>query len=408
MSTETTTAASAIPEISVNPEDFDRARVVIHDPVSFEFTVGEGSIKNTMSKGCYLNDDGQECELYFPAPPQNCFGVNYLYEMTLKKEQQTPENAKGLQICYPATSMKTVETPTPAEEAFIGMMDALWELTVEKGRVEAEREDLLIPQPSAASFLSAEKRKRMDQFVKPPIQFPNAKDKKILDKSKPKRMYVKLITSGKGETLQAHSKFYGPGDKPMSALRFLDKRGVIEPCFKWEGVFWGAHGSTSPHGASLRFKLVEANYTPQTGIGLPSHRMLGKNNAPPREEEDDPMPRSRGETDGNGEAEGFTGPGEDDSNPVAALSAATKKAAPKAAAKPPIKVAAKPKPVVRPPQKAAAPAAKPAAKPPVKKALPAKAAPVKAPVKRAPAPEEEEPVEVDAPEPEVEAEAEEQ
>jgi hypothetical protein len=373
MSSESNPATPNVKEYTLNNlADFDKSRVVIHDPTVASFTIGEAEINTTTSAGRYLDDNGEECELYFAPPPQNCFGVNYIYDIGLKKEDQVPENAKGLQVCYPATTLKTVNQPTPQEQEYIDMMTGLWELAVEKGRQEAEREEPLIPAPSVASCLAAEKAKKMDRFVKPPMEFPKEKGKKTLDTTKPKRTYVKLVTTGKGVTLKASTKFYGPGDKPTSALRYVDKRGTIQPCFRWEGIYWGSHGPSAPHGASLRFKLTEANYTPQTSSSVPAHRMLGKNTAPVQEDDDDidvsSLPRRPSEEDDGGEAEGFQEPGADDANPVQALAAAAKKSVKpvaKAVAKPVIKVGAAPK------GKTVA----------AKKAGPAKTAPAKAPAK---------------------------
>jgi hypothetical protein len=135
MSAETETSQQTnAKDINVDPSKFDRSRVIIHDPVTAEFSIGDAPVQSTTSEARYLDDSGEECELYFPAPPQNCFGVNYVYEMNVKKDEQVPENAKGLQICYPATSLRTVEKPTAKEQAFIDMITALWEMAVEKGR----------------------------------------------------------------------------------------------------------------------------------------------------------------------------------------------------------------------------------------------------------------------------------
>jgi len=387
MSTEIESSTpSNTKEFSLNPSEYDESRVVIHDPVTNTFNIGDAPVQNTTSEGRYLDENGVECELYFPAPPQTCFGVNYIYEMNLKKEQQIPENAKGLQVCYPVTSLKTVKNPTPQEKAFIDMIESLWTLAVDKGRQEAAREESLslIPAPSVASCMAAEKQKKMERFVKPPMEFPKDKDKKSLDTTKPKRMYVKLVTSGKGPTLKAQTKFFGPGDEQKSPLRYVEARGIIEPCFKWEGIYWGSHGPTAPHGASLRFKLVEANYTPQANASVPSRRMLSKNSAPVQEEDDDfsvaNLPRSASSVEDGGEAEGFSEPGSDDSNPAKVVEGAAKKNT----AKPAVRVAAKPVVKTTPkvvaakaPAKAipavksvARPAAKPLAKPVVRKAAP--------------------------------------
>lgn len=366
MSNKTESTPAAVKDISIDPSEFDRNKVVIHDPKTSSFTIGDAPVENTFSDGRYLNDNGEECELYIPAPPQNCFGINYVYDLNLKKEQQVPENAKTLQVCYSVTSMKTLDEPTPREKDFIDLVQALWELAVQKGREESEREEPRIPAPSVASCMAAEKQKKMDRFVKPPMEYPKSKDKKTPDRTKPKRMYVKLVTSGKGPTLRALTKFFGPGDKPVSAFSLIDKRGILEPCFKWEGIYWGSHGPTAPHGASLRFKLVEANYTPQASTAIPSHRMLGKNNAPIQEEDEDFNTPNHQNA---GEEEGFSEPGADDANPTSILSKTSK-------AKPPVKTTQKP--VVKVTTKGPVLAKAPIKPAPVKKAtVPAKPTAVK-------------------------------
>lgn len=322
--------ASTTSEICIKPEDFDPSRVIVKDPVKNEFKIGEQKISTTTSAGKYLNDDGVECTLYITAPEQNCFGISYNYPMGTNEDDKVPENAKGLQICYPLTSLSTVNDPTESEQAFRNTIMALWQASVDKGREEAEKDEPGIPGVSVNSFTAAAKKGTWEKAVKVPFSRPrNKEDKKTFDLSKPESMYVKLVTTGQGPAMKALTPFYGPGDKKLNALRFADVRGKIEPCFMWEGVYYGAHGPEAPQGASLRFKLVEANYTPQTLSSLPHHRMLSKNSAP--EEEGDTYPPARVPRDEEGEDTGFSAPGDDESNPVAAL-AATK--APKAAPAP--------------------------------------------------------------------------
>jgi len=325
--------AASTSEICIKPEDFDPSRVVVHDPVKNEFKIGETKIVTTTSTGKYLNDEGVECTLYVMAPEQNSFGPSYNYPMGTNEDDKVPENAKGLQICYPMTSLATVQDPTDSEAAFKNVIMGLWQAAVDKGREEAEKDEPAIPGVSVNSFTAAAKKGTWEKAVKIPFSHPrNKEDKKTLDKTKPETMYVKLVTSGQGPALKALTPFYGPGDKKMNAIAFVDVRGKIVPCFMWEGVYYGAHGPEAPHGASLRFKLVEANYTPQSVSSLPQHRMLSKNSAPA--EDDDVYPPSRpSPAREEGEDTGFAAPGEDESNPIAALAAAKPKAA-KEAAKP--------------------------------------------------------------------------
>lgn len=310
------------PEIAVSPEDFDISRVVIHEPTTFK---GKADVTTTTSKGFYLDENDVECVLYITAPEQSCFGTQYIYPMGLADDQQVPENATGMQIMYQCTSLDTVHTPTPAEQAYIDCMNALHALAIEKGKEEVEKDTPLVPDVSINSFAGAARKNNYNLAVKPVFEHPKEKDGKKLDMSKPLRQYIKLVTEGQGKTLVVKTPFYGPGDKKMNPTRFApvsrDAKGVrghITPCNRFDGLFWGAHGKNS-HGCSLRFKVVEANFTPMTGgSSMPSKRLLGRNTAPVEERED-------------GEDEGFDAPGGDATNPARALEAAAKASAPKAA-----------------------------------------------------------------------------
>src|SRR4029079_16487608 len=88
----------------------------------------------------------------------------------------------------------------------------------------------------------------------------------------------------------------------------------------YEGLYFGAHGATS-FGCSLRFKLVEANFTPSgpSSGSMPSHRMVGRNTGPAQEDDgtgDHGYARPGRE---EGPDEGFDAPGSDASDPSSAL-----------------------------------------------------------------------------------------
>ena len=353
--------AGSVPEIAVRPEDFDISRVVIHDPTTF---TSKADVTTTTSRAFYLDDNNVECILYIPAPEQSSFGPQYVYDMGLAEEEQTPDKAKGMQIMYQCTSLATVAEPTPAEQAYIDCINALRDLAIEKGKEEAEREVALVPDVAVNSFIAAEKKKNYNLAVKPVFEHPKGKDKKTLDVTKPLRQYIKLVTDGQGPKMVVKTPFYGPGDKKMNAVRYVGQRGNITPCLRFDGLFWGAHGK-NPHGCSLRFKVVEANFIPQNaGAGLPTHRILGKNMAPA--EDDTSVVREEGDD------EGFEAPGGDATNPSRALEAAARpkaKVAPKAkAVAPKAKVA--PKVVAKAVAKAAKPAPKVVVKAIAKKAAP--------------------------------------
>lgn len=279
---------SGIPEICIDPKDYDPSRLILKDPETMTFSIGQSEVSMTTSAARYLDDEGKECLMYFSAPPQQTFGVSYTFPMEVKEADQTPENAKGFQISYPLTSLKTVKNPTEAEQAYIDMLDSLWQAAVEKGREEALK-DGSIPEVAANSFIAAERKgEKWELAVKKPAEYPKTADKKNFDTTKPMRQYLKLITTGKGPTLKAMTPFYGSKNQKCNAVKFLDKRGIIEPCFLFEGLYYGSHGPRAPHGCSLRFKLAEANYTEISSVqGVPSKKLLRANTSVGGEEEVD-------------------------------------------------------------------------------------------------------------------------
>jgi hypothetical protein len=295
--------SSSQKEVMINPVDFDPTRVVIHDAQTSSFKIGGADISMTVSKGYYLDDEGNECKLYFSAPPQNCFGPQYQYEMNVQEDDKDPSKAKGVQIQYPMTSLQSITSPTPDEQAFQDMIQGLWDLSLEKGKEEMAKVPLqeeggddinpedytFIPPVSYSSFLAASASKRWTSALKPAFEHPKdqkAQGKKSFDTTKPKRMYIKLKTSGRGDKMRVLTSFYGPGDKKESPLKYIEQRGIITPCIEWDGIYWGGHGQ-QPHGASLRFCVVEANFVPlgKGDGGLPKSRMLPKNTAAPSADE---------------------------------------------------------------------------------------------------------------------------
>ena len=246
------------------------------------------------SDGRYLREDGVECEAFFELPEQFCFGVNPVYPMNTPDEDKIPENMTGLQICYPITSSDTMDDPTKEEQYCKEIFDALFDVTWEKLEEECdssiEEDDRRVPEVTYSSYVSSSVggKIRKTRAIKPPYNYPMKKDdknpkKKIPDTSKYQRSYIKLLTQGQGRDMKCNTPVYGPGDKKVSAFKFLETRGKSTPVLKWEGVYWGAHGN-SPYGTSIRLRVSEMNYVPQQK-GANNRRMLGPNTAP--EEEDD-------------------------------------------------------------------------------------------------------------------------
>jgi len=279
----------------VNPIDFDESRLVVTDPISTSFKGEDGvtDVNDCSSRIFYLDENGNPCDFCSPFPTQRTFGFNNTYVYT---KLETDENLNGMQVCYPINSLNTHNKPTPEEKAAQNMLDAIWRAVVAKGKEEAEKEDSKLPPASVGSYMSA--RGKMERFIKPILEHPILKNPdpkiRVPDTTKPKRLYAKLITKGKGLQMKALTQVYGPGDKLESPTKYLSrkgemKQGDIEPVFKFPKVFWGPHGQKSPCGGSVKISLIQCNYSPahaNTG-GIPKKRIVGPNSSEPVEEEED-------------------------------------------------------------------------------------------------------------------------
>lgn len=333
--------------VVLTPSEVDLNRIVFKDAETQTFRTGTSS---TCSNAFYRNDEDQEAALFIKAPAQNTFGASYKYDMAFKVKpgESFPDKAKGAQIFYPMTSLETIKKPTKEEKAFIDLIDGLWNLAIQAGEVEAQREQLLIPRVSKTSYVAASAEGNMRDFIKYPIQPGKPKPD---DKSpRPDNMYINLITRGIGNEMRVQTKVYGPGDTLLPLEGYLNTRGRIEPCLKFEGIYWGAHGQ-QPYGGSLRFRVAEANFTPAPGFsnGIPKGRLLGGGSAAGGDQPIVPVPARRGPPPTPSEG--------DDPNPLEAIlkpppaKSAPKpvvKQAPKKAAPTVLKKAAAPKPKPKP------------------------------------------------------------
>jgi len=351
------TPVNKLPEICINPSEFDPDRVVIRLPKKDEFKIDDKDVSTTLSSILYKNDDGEECRFYVTAPEQQVYGVNYVYAY-LKPEEM--ENVTGIQMCYPLTSLQTVKAPAEDEQAFINFIGGparsnkkvkgLYELAIDHGRAEAERDEPLIPPNSVSSFVAAfAKKERPEQALKVPYAHPNIKDSnpKKADTTKPLRTYVKLKTKGKGDKIRCFTRFYGPGDKEESPLKYLNTRVKVTPVFLVEGISWGAQGPNAPQGANIRFRLHEATVVKvDDGDGVGSKtRFVRKNDAPPTDDDDDgdtpanfkappPPKKGKAEEEDAGVEDDFGG-----TDPIKELGKAKEKADAAKAAKVPTKPA---------------------------------------------------------------------
>lgn len=309
-------------------DEIDPERIILKKPTVNTYTQGSDKIEWVTQTGRYLDDEGNECELFIELPEQYYFGVNEQYPMGTKEEDQVLENLKGLQICY------QIDSKNEEENDYVrSICDALHAATVTSLEEECAKkesdEETDLPDIAFNSWVAAERKGDSSLAVKPVYSHPmvGKGKKKIPDLSKSERMYIKLITSGKGRKLRAITPIHGPGDKPINPLKLVNKRGRLHPVIKWEGSFLGAHGK-SPYGSSVKFRVSEANHAPARARGLPSRRMLGKNTAPPVEDDnssDEDFQDPRGNDKDAGTEDGTFQDGDDTDPATELLNKKTKK-----------------------------------------------------------------------------------
>lgn len=261
--------------VILNPLDFDPSRLVIAPATSSSFKKGGTEFNNCSSEVLYKVgplDSGRTKKIYIQAPPQTVFGFSEQYELG---KTQSPETFRGYQIAY---QVSATTSPTEAEAAFIKMLDHVHAAVVEAGKREVARHDELeaagkvsnFPANVISSYSNITRNGKIgdvNKFIKPLSEYPNIKDTKTKDTSKPKRMYVGLVSGKDGQVL---TKVYGPGGKSLNVANYVSrpgevKRGVLTPIFELKNVYWGGHGSTSPVGGSVKLQLIQCTYVPSSG-----------------------------------------------------------------------------------------------------------------------------------------------
>jgi hypothetical protein len=234
-----------------------------------------------ISDWIYTDENGKQGIPCFELGEQLTFGVNTLHPYDMNDADKTPDTVDSLQICYPMTSMETVNDPTEEEKHCIDLFDNLIEKTKAKGIEEASRKTSSMPKNARASFKD---ESTADEVIKPLYFHSKNPETKQEDTTKPKKSYIKLITYGKGKQMKVNTVFYGPGDKRVNPMKYVDVRGKIHPVVRLEAVTWGSQG-TSDYLAFIRMKVLQANYTPTDSV-ISSKRFLSPNTAPNVEDDD--------------------------------------------------------------------------------------------------------------------------
>jgi hypothetical protein len=267
--------------LNVTPETFDPTKLVITDPETRKMTVEGKEVVDISSQVRYRDSTGTPREFYVSAPTQRTFGfnLNYIY---MKPEIE--ENLNGMQVCYPLSSLQTVNNPTEEEAAFMKVCEAIYQTLAAKARSELDVKPSRLNTAARSILVTANADGDISHAVKPLAEYPNIKDTKKKDLTKPKRIYMKLVTKGKGKDMIVCTRVKGPGNKVHNPREFVGVSGNMTPAVQFGPIFWGSHGQTSPHGVSCKVRVLEANFTPVANSnGVPTYDLLSANEDPEEE-----------------------------------------------------------------------------------------------------------------------------
>lgn len=272
--------------VILTPSQIDTSRIVINKAFKNEFTGKDNKvITNYRSNIRYKRGgDSKEVDLYISAPEQSTFGFSRQYAYG---KESLIENTKGMQLMYPLTSLQTADNPTDEEKSLINVFDTLDTLAHSALKAEKDGGDSVLPKNTLRGF----EPDNVYETIKKSHKHPNVKDTKTPDTSKPTRMYLRLVTKGKGKQLVVNTKVYGPGNKLTSAFVYTGSpdrtvRGKALPLIHVNHVYWGAHGD-NPQVGHIRYDVIQCNFTPtRGGSSVPSRQLLPMNTAPIEEDSD--------------------------------------------------------------------------------------------------------------------------
>lgn len=309
-------------------------RVIYGEPEEIDITDADGKKTGSYYKCSvsYRNEStGEEGGLCLKAPKQFCYGFQEDYGYG---KAETEENFKGYQFTYYCSDPSSKENKmTEEEKSFTKNLTAL------EKKLSQHLKDYAEFLPEKAGGL-AQDEKLVSAIAKHPKKEENVlgkdgrpllkKDgkpmtKKVFDKTKPLRMYVKLLFTKK--TKKFATEVFGPGDIKMSPLEFVKKWGHIDPAFKFEYVYIGEASAT------FQIRLWECNYTPKEGSVRP--RLLPPNT--------DPLPADVPETSDPNDILGGDSPTSPKTTPTTTPNPSPKTTKTKVSVKPKTKVAVKPK-----------------------------------------------------------------
>lgn len=250
-------------------ETFDASKYMIEEPVTKKNKEG---LPYTKSRHLYQNEKGEyagaavsptKASVYIQGPKQRVYfsAVN-----DFKKQDELV----GYQITYPIESM---EGMTSQEKYFKEVLDSITE--IQKQRMEEFSMMKVGGQPIIPKGqLTMYKGGKEDfSWFKPLYCHALQKTKdesspKIPDTSKPRRMYVKLVCFGINDNLKCITRLVDDEGKRLDPADLINKPVTIEPVFRIESTYYGAHGTTT-WCASVQIRLWEAKVTVESN-SIPS------------------------------------------------------------------------------------------------------------------------------------------
>ena len=271
---------------------FNWKNIVIEPPKMNKFTKPgtQTEIKWVTSKVYCKGPHGEKLRIIFQLPKESTLGILGCWPMGMLEAEQTLDNIEGLQVLYPMTSLNTIDSPSEDEKKTTFLFDKTRELTANAMKLFCTKDETgivkLAGNPAQGAYSVARDNGNILDAVKPNYDWAYEKqgDKKIPDKKKPKRAYLKLDTKGTGSKLKCLTKIYGPGDKEVHYTKYMCRppeypRGDSELAIEFDSIFWGAHGPESGYGGSCKFKIYEMNFTPESASNANRTRVLSPNTA---------------------------------------------------------------------------------------------------------------------------------
>lgn len=237
-------------KIELTPvEQFDIKKLIFGSPETIPIKDSEGKTYTKCTVG-YKNKEDELIPLFLQAPEEFSYGIGKNYPFGKAKSD---ENLKGYQMCIYLGDPKALNKPPNNEQKnFINVLKKMEIKLAEHLKANADNLDektaKLAEMNSLVSSIANHPKKEVSSQQNP------LQKKKIVDKSKSLRFYVSLIMNKFSNKFV--TTFYGPGDKLVDPLKYLDVQGRSVPIIKVEWIYIGSSS------ASFQIKLWECTYKP--------------------------------------------------------------------------------------------------------------------------------------------------